>query len=146
MALTPMMQQYLRIKNQYPDALLFFRLGDFYELFGDDARVASKVLEITLTTRDRNAENPIPMCGVPYHAVDGYLEKLVQQGFKVAICEQLEDPRKAKGVVKRDVIRVVTPGTFLEANVEAGSNIFLAAAAVEDSQYGLAVVDPPREN
>jgi len=140
-ALTPMMQQYLRIKNQYPDALLFFRLGDFYELFGDDARVASKVLEITLTTRDRNAENPIPMCGVPYHAVDGYLEKLVQQGFKVAICEQLEDPRKAKGVVKRDVIRVVTPGTFLEANVEAGSNIFLAAAAVEDSQYGLAVVD-----
>lgn len=141
MTVTPMMQQYQRIKNQYPDTLVFFRLGDFYELFGEDAKIASKVLEITLTTRDRNAENPVPMCGVPYHAVDGYLEKLVSQGFKVAICEQLEDPKRAKGVVKRDVIRVVTPGTFLEARVEAGSNIYLAAVAVKDAQFGLAVVD-----
>jgi len=139
--LTPMMQQYLRIKNQYPDTLVFFRLGDFYELFGEDAKVAAKVLEITLTTRDRNAENPVPMCGVPYHAVDGYLEKLVNHGFRVAICEQLEDPKQAKGVVKRDVIRVVTPGTFLEANVEAGANIYLAAVAAKESQFGLAVVD-----
>lgn len=141
MTLTPMKQQYMRIKDQYPDALVFFRLGDFYELFGEDAKIASKVLEITLTTRDRNTENPVPMCGVPYHAVDGYLEKLVNNGFKVAICEQLEDPKLAKGVVKRDVIRVVTPGTFLEAHVEAGSNLYLAAVAAKGSQYGMAVAD-----
>ena len=105
MTQTPMMQQYTRIKSQYPDTLLFFRLGDFYELFGDDAKIAAKVLDITLTSRDRSKENPIPMCGVPYHAVDGYLEKLIKHGFRVAICEQLEDPKTAKGVVKRDVVR-----------------------------------------
>lgn len=142
MSLTPMMEQYLRIKEQYPDTLVFFRLGDFYELFGDDAKIAAKVLDITLTTRDRsNKENPVPMCGVPYHAVDGYLETLIKNGFKVAICEQLEDPKKAKGVVKRDVIRVVTPGTYFEGKVEANSNVYLVGIAHAKTCYALAVVD-----
>jgi len=138
---TPMMQQYTRIKSQYPDTLLFFRLGDFYELFGDDAKIAAKVLDITLTSRDRNKENPIPMCGVPYHAVDGYLEKLIKNGFRVAICEQLEDPKTAKGVVKRDVIRVVTPGTYLEADVDENSNIYLVGIIEQDGKFGMAIVD-----
>lgn len=141
MTQTPMMQQYTRIKSQYPDTLLFFRLGDFYELFGDDAKIAAKVLDITLTSRDRSKENPIPMCGVPYHAVDGYLEKLIKHGFRVAICEQLEDPKTAKGVVKRDVVRVVTPGTYLEADVEDNSNIYLAGIIQRESEVGMAVVD-----
>jgi DNA mismatch repair protein MutS len=136
-----MMQQYTRIKSQYPDTLLFFRLGDFYELFGDDAKIAAKVLDITLTSRDRNKENPIPMCGVPYHAVDGYLEKLIKNGFRVAICEQLEDPKTAKGVVKRDVIRVVTPGTYLEADVDENSNIYLVGIIEQDGKFGMAIVD-----
>lgn len=141
MTQTPMMQQYTRIKSQYPDTLLFFRLGDFYELFGDDAKIAAKVLDITLTSRDRNKENPIPMCGVPYHAVDGYLEKLIKNGFRVAICEQLEDPKTAKGVVKRDVIRVVTPGTYLEADVDENSNIYLVGIIEQDGKFGMAIVD-----
>lgn len=141
MTQTPMMQQYTRIKSQYPDTLLFFRLGDFYELFGDDAKIAAKVLDITLTSRDRNKENPIPMCGVPYHAVDGYLEKLIKNGFRVAICEQLEDPKAAKGVVKRDVIRVVTPGTYLEADVDENSNIYLVGIIEQDGKFGMAIVD-----
>ena len=139
--LTPMMQQYTRIKAQYPDALLFFRLGDFYELFGEDAKIASKVLEIALTSRDRRKKNPLPMCGVPHHAASGYLEKLIKNGFKVAICEQLEDPKTAKGVVKRDVIRVITPGTFIEGDVEDKSNVYLVGIAKESEQYGLATVD-----
>ena len=141
MTQTPIMQQYTRIKSQYPDTLLFFRLGDFYELFGDDAKIAAKVLDITLTSRDRNKENPIPMCGVPYHAVDGYLEKLIKNGFRVAICEQLEDPKTAKGVVKRDVIRVVTPGTYLEADVDENSNIYLVGIIEQDGKFGMAIVD-----
>ncbi len=141
MTQTPMMQQYTRIKSQYPDTLLFFRLGDFYELFGDDAKIAAKVLDITLTSRDRNKENPIPMCGVPYHAVDGYLEKLIKNGFRVAICEQLEDPKTAKGVVKRDVIRVVTPGTYLEADVDENSNIYLVGIIEQDGKFGMAIAD-----
>lgn len=141
MTLTPMMQQYTRIKAQYPDALVFFRLGDFYELFGEDAEIASKVLEIALTSRDRRKKNPLPMCGVPHHAASGYLEKLVKSGFKVAICEQLEDPRTAKGVVKRDVIRVITPGTYLEGDVEDKSNVYLIGIAKKSEQYALAAVD-----
>lgn len=116
-ALTPMMKQYQEIKNQYPDCILFFRLGDFYEMFGSDAETASRVLEIVLTARDAGQGTKMPMCGVPHHAVDNYLAKLVQKGYKVAICEQTEDPKQAKGIVKRDVIRVVTPGTVLENQV-----------------------------
>src|SRR4030043_1323872 len=103
---TPMMEQYFRIKKEHPDALLFFRLGDFYEMFYEDAKTASPVLEIALTSRQK-----VPMCGVPYHAVNSYLAKLLKQGFKVAICEQVEDPKTAKGVVRRDVIKGLTPAT-----------------------------------
>lgn len=137
-----MMQQYVNIKNQYPDALLFFRLGDFYELFGDDAIIASKVLEITLTSRDRgNKADKLPMCGVPHHAAAGYLEKLVKNGFRVAICEQLEDPRQAKGVVKRDVVRVISPGTYIEGSMEDKRNVFLVGLTSSQDEYGLASID-----
>ncbi|MGN1018886.1 MAG: DNA mismatch repair protein MutS, partial [Aristaeellaceae bacterium] len=117
MALTSMMQQYLNLKAQYQDCLLFFRLGDFYEMFFDDAKKASRELELTLTGRDCGLEERAPMCGVPYHAVNAYVEKLIAKGYKVAICEQLEDPALAKGLVKRDVIRIVTPGTVIEDNM-----------------------------
>ena len=112
-ALTPMMQQYMAIKEQYKDCILFYRLGDFYEMFYDDALTASRELEITLTGKNCGQEERAPMCGVPYHAVDVYLNKLVAKGYKVAICEQAEDPKQAKGIVKREVIRIVTPGTNL---------------------------------
>ncbi len=113
---TPMIKQYLQIKAEYQDAFLFFRLGDFYELFFDDAVKASQELEITLTSRDGGTEERIPMCGVPYHSAAQYIEKLIDRGYKVAICEQLEDPRTAKGVVKRDVVQLITPGTMMESN------------------------------
>ena len=113
--LTPMMRQYLEIKEQHPDCILFFRLGDFYEMFADDARLASKELDLTLTTRDRGKEKSeqTPMCGVPYHSAEAYIARLVQRGYKVAICEQMEDPALAKGLVKRDITRIVTPGTVV---------------------------------
>lgn len=137
-----MMQQYMSIKEQYPDTLVLFRLGDFYELFGEDAKIAAKVLEITLTSRDRgDKEDRMPMCGVPHHAISGYLEKLIKNGYKVSIVEQLEDPKTAKGVVKRDVVRVVTPGTFLEGNVEDNRNVFLVGLNVVNNIFGVAVVD-----
>ena len=136
-----MMRQYYEVKKQYPDSILFFRLGDFYEMFGDDAKLASKILEIALTSREAGPQGRIPMCGVPYHAVDGYLDKLVRSGYKVAICEQLEDPKEAKGVVRRDVIRVVTPGTFIEGNLEGGENQFLVALQAEEDVWGLASLD-----
>ena len=117
--LTPMMKQYLEIKKANPGSILFFRLGDFYERFDEDARVASKELDLTLTTRDKDpkktAEEKLPMCGIPYHASDSYIARLIAKGYKVAICEQTEDPAAAKGLVKRDVIRVVTPGTVIDA-------------------------------
>ncbi len=142
MAETPMLAQYFNIKEQYQDALLFFRLGDFYEMFGEDAKVASKVLEITLTSRDAGKHRErLPMCGVPHHAVTGYLEKLIKRGFKVAICEQLEDPKEAKGVVKRDVVRVVTPGTYLEGTGDESRPRYLAAAVAGPQDVGLALVD-----
>lgn len=115
--LTPMMQQYMKIKNEYQDALVFFRLGDFYELFYEDAEIAARELEITLTQRDSTQKNGIPMCGVPHHSASGYLKTLVDKGYKVAICEQMEDPKEAKGVVKREVIQLITPGTVMDTHM-----------------------------
>jgi DNA mismatch repair protein MutS len=136
-----MMRQYYELKEQYPDSILFFRLGDFYEMFGDDAKLASKVLEIALTSREAGPQGRVPMCGVPHHAAEGYIEKLVRSGYRVALCEQLEDPREAKGVVKRDVVRVITPGTFIEGQLDAEENQFLAALAWEGRTIGLASLD-----
>ena len=113
---TPMLEQYLDIKSRYSEELLFFRLGDFYELFNEDALVASRELNITLTGRPTGDEERTPMCGVPFHAAESYIETLVKKGYKVAICEQLEDPKAVKGIVKRDVIKVVTPGTVMTEN------------------------------
>ncbi len=110
---TPMMQQYLKIKSEYQDCLLFFRLGDFYEMFYEDAKEASRVLEITLTKRDAKKENPIPMCGVPYHSADSYIDTLVNNGYKVAICEQMEDPKQTKGMVRREVAIIVSLDTLI---------------------------------
>lgn len=138
-ALTPMMQQYLDLKKQYPDELLMFRLGDFYELFFEDAVTASRCLEITLTGRDAGPQGRVPMCGVPHHAVQQYLERLMEQGFRVAICEQLEDPKVAKGLVKRDVVRVVTPGTWIREGV-AETN-FLAAFVQVNDVWAAALAD-----
>ncbi|MBU0673246.1 MAG: DNA mismatch repair protein MutS [Proteobacteria bacterium] len=142
--ITPMLKQYLEIKEQHHDAILFYRLGDFYEMFFEDAKIASRVLGITLTSRNHNdAENErIPLCGVPYHAAPGYLAKLVKAGYRVAICEQVEDPRTAKGVVKREVVRVVTPGLVTEEQVLDGrTNRYLAAVAVFRKTYGLSLLD-----
>lgn len=140
--LTPMMKVYCETKEKYKDCILFYRLGDFYEMFFEDALIASKELEITLTGKDCGLEERAPMCGVPFHAVDGYLNKLVSKGYKVAICEQLEDPKQAKGLVKRDVIRVVTPGTNLDAQAldESRNNYLMCIICMED-RYGLSVAD-----
>ncbi len=140
--LTPMMQQYMKTKSQYPDCILFYRLGDFYEMFYDDALTASKELEITLTGKNCGLEERAPMCGVPYHAVDGYLTKLVSRGYKVAICEQVEDPKQAKGIVKREVVRIVTPGTILDAAAidESKNNYIMCIVYIAD-RYGLSVAD-----
>ena len=138
---TPAMRQFKRIKAKYPDAILFFRMGDFYELFYDDARIASKVMGVALTSRSKG-EHPIPMCGVPYHAVDSYLAKMIRAGFRVAICEQLEDPATAQGLVHRDVVRLVTPGTLTDdALLEDKENNFLAALHRSGDGAGLAWVD-----
>lgn len=138
---TPMMQQYNAIKDQYPDAFLFYRLGDFYELFNDDAIKGAQLLELTLTTRNKNAENPIPMCGVPHHAAQNYIDILVDKGYKVAIVEQLEDPKLTDGMVKRDVVQLVTPGTKFGSNADAKENNYITALTMSDSQYGLAYAD-----
>jgi DNA mismatch repair protein MutS len=141
---TPLMRQYLAIKEKYQDAILFFRMGDFYEMFFEDAKVASKILDIALTSREKNGVNPIPLCGVPYHAADNYLAKLIKAGKKVAVCEQVEDPATAKGIVKREVVRVVTPGTIRETNLlNDRQNNFLAAVVFDskNKQIGLAVTD-----
>ena len=141
-ALTPMMQQYMAIKEQYKDCILFYRLGDFYEMFYDDALTASRELEITLTGKNCGQEERAPMCGVPYHAVDVYLNKLVAKGYKVAICEQAEDPKQAKGIVKREVIRIVTPGTNLSQQVlDEGRNNYLMCLVYDNNQFGLAITD-----
>jgi len=139
---TPLMQQYLRIKSDYPDILLFFRMGDFYELFYDDARRAAKLLDITLTTRGQSAGQPIPMAGVPYHAVDSYLARLIKKGESIAICEQVGDPETAKGPVERKVVRILTPGTVTEeALLDDRQEHLLAAIAPAKKGYGLAWLD-----
>jgi DNA mismatch repair protein MutS len=134
---TPMMDQYHRIKKNYQDTLLFFRLGDFYEMFYEDAKIASSVLEIALTSRQK-----VPMCGVPYHAAESYLAKLLRRGFKVAICEQVEDAKRARGVVKRDVVKVLTPGTAVELEIEESKeNTFIGSLCIDEDDWGLALVD-----
>lgn len=137
-----MMRQYLDIKEKHQDSILFFRLGDFYEMFFDDAVEASKILEITLTTRNKNDENPVPLCGIPHHSASGYIAKLIESGKKVAICDQVEDPKTAKGVVKREVTRVVTPGLVVdESNLKSRESNYLAAIAKEGEKWGLSYLD-----
>ena len=140
--MTPMMQQYVETKNQYSDCILFYRLGDFYEMFFEDAKLVSKELELTLTGKDCGMEKRAPMCGVPYHAVDGYLNKLVSKGYKVAICEQVEDPKLSKGLVKREVIRIVTPGTNLNVQaLEESKNNYIMCIAHFPNKIGISVAD-----
>lgn len=142
MSFTPMIRQYLEIKEQYPEAILFFRLGDFYEMFFDDAHLASRELEITLTGREGGGSERVPMCGVPYHAADGYIARLIGKGHRVAICEQVEDPSMAKGIVRREITRVITPGTVMEGQLlEDKKNNYLASIAPVGDGYGLAVTD-----
>ncbi len=137
-----MMAQYLTIKEQNPDCLLFFRLGDFYEMFFEDAKTCSKALEITLTGKDCGLEERAPMCGVPFHSAETYISRLVEKGYKVAICEQVEDPKLAKGLVKREVVRIVTPGTILEgATVHEGKNNYMVSVVEKEGRYGLSVCD-----
>ena len=138
---TPMMKQYQEIKAKVPDAILFFRLGDFYEMFGSDAELAAPILEIALTSREAGEGKRTPMCGVPYHAVENYLSKLVSSGHKVAICEQMEDPKAVKGIVKREVIRIVSPGTVTEgAALTAKANNYLASV-YHEKIWGMAFID-----
>ena len=140
--LTPMMQQYMETKKEYKDCILFYRLGDFYEMFFDDALTASRELEITLTGKNCGLEERAPMCGIPYHAVDGYLNKLVSKGYKVAICEQVEDPKQAKGIVKREVVRIVTPGTNLNTQaLDETKNNYIMCIVYSADRYGLSVAD-----
>ena len=137
---TPMMEQYLKTKKEYKDCILFYRLGDFYEMFFDDAKIASKELELTLTGKDCGQTERAPMCGVPYHAVESYLNKLVSNGHKVAVCEQMEDPRFAKGLVKREVVRIVTPGTNIDAQAldESKHNYIMYSDRIQSIRLRLA--------
>ena len=140
--MTPMMLQYLEIKKQYPDAILFYRLGDFYEMFFEDAKLASRVLELTLTGRDCGEAERAPMCGVPFHAADTYITRLVTKGYKVVICEQIEDPATAKGLVKRDIVRIVTPGTVTDnIMLPEGRNNYLCAVSISANECGVAFAD-----
>jgi DNA mismatch repair protein MutS len=141
--MTPMMRQYLEIKSQYADAILFFRLGDFYEMFLDDAVTASRVLDITLTSRNKGSEDEIPLCGIPFHSSQPYIAKLVEAGFKVAICEQVEDPKMVKGIVKREVVRVVTPGLVIDSDTlqPKQNNYLLALCGDSGSSWGIALLD-----
>lgn len=137
-----MVKQYLEVKEKYPDAILFYRMGDFYEMFFKDAIIASKILDITLTSRDKNKEDSIPLCGIPYHAASSYIQKLVDQGYKVAICEQMEEASKDKGIVRREVIRVITPGMVLEDDyLQPKANNFLMAISLGEERFGLAILD-----
>ena len=134
---TPMMKHYLEIKKEHPEALIFYRLGDFYELFFDDAKLASRELDLTLTGRSAGQKDKVPMCGVPHHAVNGYIQRLINKGYKVAIVEQLEDPAQAIGLVKRDIIKIITPGTILDDSLDEKQSIYLGA--IEDYRYGYAI-------
>ena len=140
--LSPMMCEYCKTKEEYKDAILFYRLGDFYEMFFDDALLVSKELELTLTGKDCGLEERAPMCGIPFHAAETYIKRLIENGHKVAICEQVEDPKKAKGLVKREVIRVVTPGTTLDATTldESKNNYLMSIVSMED-HFGCAIAD-----
>jgi DNA mismatch repair protein MutS len=138
-SLTPFMRQWTAAKNEHPDTLLFFRMGDFYELFYDDAITAARELQITLTARDR--ERAIPMCGVPYHAAEGYLQRLLRKGFRIAICEQMEDPKLTKKIVRREVTRVLTPGTAFDNNLDQSQNNFLAAFHEDGTTSAMALLD-----
>ncbi len=140
--LTPAMKQYLQYKQKYPDAILFFRMGDFYETFYEDAKTCSHVLGLTLTSRNKG-DNPVPLAGVPYHAVDGYIKKMLQAGYKVAICEQVEDPKQAKGLVKRDVVRIVTAGTLTDDNLlnAKEANFLCAVNLGHKGQAGISWAD-----
>ena len=141
-SLTPMMQQYLTLKEKYSDCLLFFRLGDFYEMFFEDALTAARELDIVLTGRDCGLEERAPMCGVPYHAVDSYISRLIEKGYKVAVCEQLTDPALAKGLVERDVVRVFTPGTVIEESMlNERKNNYIASLFLCANTLGLAYCD-----
>src|SRR5210317_594244 len=140
--ITPAMKQFFHFKEKYPDAVLFFRMGDFYETFYEDAQTCSKVLGLTLTSRGKTGNNPVPLAGVPFHAVDGYLKKMLQAVYKVAVCEQVEDPKKAKGVVKRDVVRVVTPGTLTDDMLlDAKEDNYLCAISLGRKDAALSWVD-----
>ena len=145
--MTPMRRQYFDIKERNQDCILFFRLGDFYEMFDEDARLAARELDLTLTTRDRNKpkEEQTPMCGVPYHSVDSYIARLVQKGYKVAICEQMTDPATTKGLVERDITRIITPGTVTEScMLEESKNNYLAASMSRAENSALpSVTFPP---
>src|SRR5213076_2067124 len=143
---TPAMRQYFEAKRQYQDAIVFFRMGDFYEMFYEDALTAARALELTLTSRSKDSTGgAIPMCGLPYHAADGYIARLVRKGFRVAVVEQVEDPKKAKGLVRREVVRVVSPGTLTDANyLDAREPAFLMAIVGADLKvgpYGVALLD-----
>src|SRR5436190_2271084 len=139
---TPMLRQYLEIKKLYPGTILFFRLGDFYEMFNEDAIVGSRELEITLTARHKDTANPIPMCGVPHHAAANYIARLVRKGYRVAICEQTETPTKGVKLVKREVVRVITPGTAVDPQlVEAKDSVYLAAICGCGDTYGAAFLE-----
>mgnify|MGYP001447707639 CR=1 FL=1 len=143
-SITPMIQQYLNIKKDYTDSILMYRMGDFYEMFFEDAKTAAKELDIVLTTRGKDRGQPIPLAGIPYHALDSYLSRLIRKGYKIAICEQVEDPKKAKGIVARDVVRVVTPGTILEENIldeKTGSYILSLYLNTEQTMMGIAYID-----
>ncbi len=136
--LSPMMRHYNKIKSKYPDCVVFYRLGDFYEMFNDDAVRVSKMLDLTLTGRDCGLEERAPMCGIPFHAADGYIAKLVEMGEKVAICEQLEDPSLAKGLVERDVIKIITAGTITEESlIDERENNFIACVYVAEKRRGM---------
>ncbi|MBU0807387.1 MAG: DNA mismatch repair protein MutS, partial [Gammaproteobacteria bacterium] len=139
---TPMMQQYWRLKNQHPDQLMFYRMGDFYEIFYEDAKKAAKLLDITLTARGQSAGQAIPMCGIPFHSLEGYLAKLVKLGESVVICEQVGDPATSKGPVERQVVRIITPGTISdEALLDERRDNLLAAVLGDERLFGLAVLD-----
>ena len=142
--LTPMQRQYRALKEKNKDSVLFFRLGDFYEMFNEDATLAARELDLTLTTRDRSKpkEEQTPMCGVPYHSVDAYIARMVQKGYKVAICEQMEDPATAKGLVERDITRIVTPGTVTEScMLDENKNNYMACVYGDRGKFGLAFCD-----